>query len=117
MPVERLDARQQLPVVPYRDQDLGVASDGGLEDREGPCGEFICLSAQNCMLATACWVPSSPPSGASMSSTAACHARWSNGYARTFFQLGYLVFAVVKSARLSVSRAVGRDRGRWKART
>lgn len=44
MPVERLDTRQQLPVVPYRDQDLGVASDGGLEDREGPRGEFICLS-------------------------------------------------------------------------
>ena len=45
VPVECLHPRQQLPVVPYRDQDLGVASDGGLEDREGPRGEFICFIA------------------------------------------------------------------------
>lgn len=42
VPVKCFHASQQLPVVADRDEDLGVAADGGLEDREGAGGEFIC---------------------------------------------------------------------------
>jgi hypothetical protein len=38
--VEGLDAGQDLAVVSYGYQDLGVAADGGLEDREGAGGEL-----------------------------------------------------------------------------
>ena len=41
MPVEGLDAGEDLAVVPHGYQDLGVASDGGLEDGEGAGGELF----------------------------------------------------------------------------
>lgn len=40
--VKGLDARQQLAVIADRDEDLGVAADGGLEDGQGAGREFIC---------------------------------------------------------------------------
>lgn len=41
MPVECLHASEQLSVVSARNQDLGVGSDGGLEDRERAGGKFM----------------------------------------------------------------------------
>lgn len=40
--VKGLYSCQKFPVVSDGNQDLGVAADGGLEDREGPGGEFVC---------------------------------------------------------------------------
>lgn len=41
MPIKRLDARQQLPVIAAADQHLCVRAYCGLQDREGPGSEFV----------------------------------------------------------------------------
>lgn len=41
MPVEGFDSRQELAVVATRDENLGVRTDSGLKDRQGPGGEFV----------------------------------------------------------------------------
>lgn len=45
--VEGLDARQQLAIVPARDQHLGVCARGGLEEREGARGELVFLDERD----------------------------------------------------------------------
>lgn len=41
MSVKSLDAGEKLPVVATGDQDLGVASDSGLKDRQGAGAELV----------------------------------------------------------------------------
>ena len=40
MPIERLDPRQQLLIIPQRDQHLTLVPDRLLQDREGSLGDF-----------------------------------------------------------------------------
>ena len=54
MPVERLDAREHFAVIPTRDQDLCVGTDGGLKDREGSGGEFVFLELRDFVLSVIC---------------------------------------------------------------
>lgn len=47
MPVKRLDPAQQLLVVPERDEDLGIVSDGRLENGERALGDFVLFELTN----------------------------------------------------------------------
>lgn len=51
MAIERLDPREELPVVPARDEDLVVRANRGLEDAERTCAEFIFLELGDFVLA------------------------------------------------------------------
>ena len=54
MPIERLDARQQLAVVAAGDQDLCVAAHGRLQDRQGPGRELVLFQEGDFVLAAGC---------------------------------------------------------------
>jgi hypothetical protein len=47
VPIEGLDACKQLAVVATGDEDLGSVADGGLEDGERSCGEFMLFDLSN----------------------------------------------------------------------
>lgn len=51
MAIERLDPREELPVVPARDEDLVVRANRGLEDAERTRAEFVFLELGNFVLA------------------------------------------------------------------
>lgn len=51
MSVKGLDASEELAVVAYGDEDLGVRFDGGLEDGERAGGEFVLFELGDFVLA------------------------------------------------------------------
>lgn len=51
MPIERLDAGEELAVVAARDQDLGVRAHSGLEDGERAASELMLLEGGDFELA------------------------------------------------------------------
>lgn len=57
VPVEGLDAREELAIVADGDEDLGVRSDGRLEDREGARRELVLFELGDFVLAArmGCW--------------------------------------------------------------
>lgn len=50
MPIKRLDARQQLPIIAARYQDLRVRSHCRLQDREWPCCELVFFQLRDFVL-------------------------------------------------------------------
>jgi len=48
--VERLDAGEDLAVIPTRNEDLGARSNGGLEDGEWTGGKLMLFDLRNFVL-------------------------------------------------------------------